>query len=572
MGAFPENYEIRASRLVKLWAAEGFLKRVSDKSPEEAAEIYLKALVDRNLIFVHRQEPKGNVRSYSLHDLLRDLCVRKAHEEKFLLVKAPNGPRETHYNCVIAEGIGYIGNKIRPVSRGNTTASKPKDRSVVQKNLLSLSTIAISQLSDKFFETVRNLKELGIICDSPSSPERDLTLPHKLEKLKCSSSDLSFTDVFLSRLIFPSTLKKLTVSGCIILDGHMKKIDLNLVNWIADDSHFPRLEHLVIRGCSILRNPSWRHCTWRRRECDCLKTKIRKFQSLDIEEGDSMATVEKLADVGVGDLNKPFRFNGTHFKRWKGKVLFYLSLLKNILYCKENLESIAESEDIKIGDNLVVCGIIDKLPPSWKEFQKTMRHKQKETTLETLIMRIRMEEEARGQDALMQSPESSAQPITTKPDIAYAVGVLSRFTSKPGDSCSTTGYVFILGGAAICWKSKKQTIIANSTMEAELIALASASEEANWLRDLLFQIPYFEKPIAPILIHCASTAALGRVQNRYYNDPLTKALARERVWNTHRGDGVKAHTIMSHSELESYDVVGLLYPGGDKSRVILLDQ
>ena len=54
-------------------------------------------------------------------------------------------------------------------------------------------------------------------------------------------------------------------------------------------------------------------------------------------------------------------------------------------------------------------------------------------------------------------------------------------------------------------------------MEAELIALASASEEANWLRDLLYEIPLWEKPILPILIHCDSTAAIGRVKNRYYN-------------------------------------------------------
>ena len=54
-------------------------------------------------------------------------------------------------------------------------------------------------------------------------------------------------------------------------------------------------------------------------------------------------------------------------------------------------------------------------------------------------------------------------------------------------------------------------------MEAELIALASVSKEANWLRDLLYEIPLWKKPIPHILNHCGSTIAIGRVKNRYYN-------------------------------------------------------
>ncbi|KAL6312557.1 hypothetical protein AAG906_030722 [Vitis piasezkii] len=65
---------------------------------------------------------------------------------------------------------------------------------------------------------------------------------------------------------------------------------------------------------------------------------------------------------------------------------------------------------------------------------------------------------------------------------------------------STSGYVFILGGSAISWKSAKQTCITRSTMKTEFIALEKTSFEAKWLRNLLIDIPLWTRPTPRVYV------------------------------------------------------------------------
>ncbi|GKE56068.1 hypothetical protein Tco_1495253, partial [Tanacetum coccineum] len=88
----------------------------------------------------------------------------------------------------------------------------------------------------------------------------------------------------------------------------------------------------------------------------------------------------------------------------------------------------------------------------------------------------------------------------TRPDIAFVVGKLSRYTSNPGTQ----------HWQAIQRASKKQTCITGSTMESEFVALAVAGKEAEWLKNLLLEIPLWSKPIAPISIRCDSSATLAK--------------------------------------------------------------
>nr|GEX83431.1 hypothetical protein [Tanacetum cinerariifolium] len=132
----------------------------------------------------------------------------------------------------------------------------------------------------------------------------------------------------------------------------------------------------------------------------------------------------------------------------------------------------------------------------------------------------------------------------TRPDIAFVMVKLSRYTSNPRtqhwqaiqrvlkylkktmnyrlvhfgypsvlegntdaswisnteDNSSISGWVFLLGGGAISWASKKQTCITSSTMESKFVALAVVGKEAKWLKNLLLEIPMQVKPMALVCV------------------------------------------------------------------------
>ncbi|XP_057803184.1 putative late blight resistance protein homolog R1B-16 [Salvia miltiorrhiza] len=84
--SFPEDYQIHVVKLIRLWVAEGIVKYPSDSdSFEEVAEECLEELVKRNLVLVTKRKSDGRIKSCCLHDLLRELCIRKARESKFFL-------------------------------------------------------------------------------------------------------------------------------------------------------------------------------------------------------------------------------------------------------------------------------------------------------------------------------------------------------------------------------------------------------------------------------------------------------------------------------------------------------
>ncbi|GJS55942.1 retrovirus-related pol polyprotein from transposon TNT 1-94 [Tanacetum coccineum] len=150
--------------------------------------------------------------------------------------------------------------------------------------------------------------------------------------------------------------------------------------------------------------------------------------------------------------------------------------------------------------------------------------------------------------------------VCTRPDIAHAMSVVSRYMAHPGkehwnavkrifrylkgtsdvgliyggdreylvagysDSDyaadldarrSLTGYVFTIGNSVVSWKATLQPSVALSTTEAEYMALTEAAKEGIWLKGLIEDLGF---PQDQATVFCDSMSAICLAKDQVYHD------------------------------------------------------
>ena len=161
--------------------------------------------------------------------------------------------------------------------------------------------------------------------------------------------------------------------------------------------------------------------------------------------------------------------------------------------------------------------------------------------------------------------------LQTRPDIAYAVGMVARFCAKPtashwtaleqifgylkstkelgiwvggekqplrsyvdadfagcsDDSKSTSGCIVFLNSGPVAWSSKKQPVVALSTTEAEYVAACEGGKTVVWLGYLMEEL--LGEKVVKIPLYCDNDGAVKLVHNPIFH-PRTKHVRLKWHW------------------------------------------
>ena len=88
----------------------------------------------------------------------------------------------------------------------------------------------------------------------------------------------------------------------------------------------------------------------------------------------------------------------------------------------------------------------------------------------------------------------------------------ASFFTDPDDYKSQSGYVFILNGGAVSWKSSKQDTVADSTTEAEYLAAGEAAKEGVWMKAFITELGVVPSALGPMEIYCDNNGAIAQAK------------------------------------------------------------
>ncbi|KAL0286679.1 UNVERIFIED_CONTAM: Disease resistance protein RPP8 [Sesamum angustifolium] len=233
MRIFPEGKEIRATKLIKLWIGEGFLKPVGGKSLEEAAKEYLKNLADRNLILIRKWTRTGKIKICSVHDIIRELCIRESEREHLIFVskaqKIPLSILRKDHVCFLCGHWLNRQNKI------------PLQEVVVGSQSTTVASPSVCKACNNIYQNLNKLRWVKVFKSVHDESHVTSPLHTKLRYLKVKGYEETKEN------------RKLIVPGTISLLWNLRILDLHYMDStsLSEVWEMPKLKHFNVYNSSF---------------------------------------------------------------------------------------------------------------------------------------------------------------------------------------------------------------------------------------------------------------------------------------------------------------------------------
>ena len=121
------------------------------------------------------------------------------------------------------------------------------------------------------------------------------------------------------------------------------------------------------------------------------------------------------------------------------------------------------------------------------------------------------------------------------------------WAGSPSNRKSSIGYCTFIGGNLVTWRSKKQSVVARSSIEAKYCVMARTTCELTWLRTILQEFGLLVQGSTPL--YCDNQAAIHIASNPVFHE---------------RTQHIEVDCHFIHSKVESNDIVTPFVPFGSQ--------